>query len=421
MALEKLTARGVETAKCTDGKRLELRDALAKGLELRVALDGTKSWSFGYTRRSDGKRRRAQIGHFPGIGLDEARQRAADLRREVDKGSDPAGDAQAERRADTFADLSEAWFKRHVLPNTKSGTAKEYRKMLDLDVVPAIGAMKVDLVTRKDMQRMLDKIADRGSGYAANRTLAMARSIYRWAIGTSRAETDPTYGIRKVASEQARDRVLTDAELAEFWKGLDRAKMSPGLRIAFKLALLTGQREDNVAGMALADLDLAAKLWIIPRSKMKAAREDHRVPLSRLALQLIGEAMALAGDSPWLFPSRKGRGIGDGPVKGHALGTANLRARAAGHWGIAEFRVHDLRRTAATGMGGLRFKDDVIGKVLDHAEKGITGQVYNRAGYDDEKRAALEAWSAKVETLVGLRTPEVEGSNVVVLRPATAA
>ena len=421
---------------------LELRDAAQIGLMLRVMPSGTKSWSFTYVRPSDKKRQRAKIGKYPTISLEKARAKAVEMRNKINNEGDPAGEARAAKAALTFRQVADGWMELHTAKHKRPKSAKEDRRVLDTKILPAIGLMKASQVTTGDVNALIDGIAEKAP-IAANRTLALCRTIFRWGVRRKYLVEDPTEGVGMPGVEEVSERVLTDTEITEFWKGLDRAKMSPGLRIAFKLALLTGQREGNIAGMARANLDLSAAdgngrpapAWVIPRAQMKAKskkgtpRPDHRVPLSPLVVALINEALAIAdaahgndeaGDqvrSPWVFPGREGRGVSDKPMGGHALNTANLRARAAGTWGIAAFRVHDLRHTMATGMGELGVFNDVIGLILDHAATGVTGKVYNKSSYDQPKRAALEAWSAKVEVLVGLRA----GSNVVVLRPATAA
>ena len=413
MASEKLNARRVETARCDDGKRLELRDEVARGLELRVMPSGSKTWSFNYTRASDGKRRRAKVGHFPALSLDEARTRAAELRRAVDDGEDPAHAAKVKREAATFEALADAWMRRYAEQNKAPKSLEDDRRMLAKDILPAIGAMKADQVSKKDVVRLLDLVADRGTTHMPNRVLELVRSIYNWGLGVDRCEVNPALGVKPLHKEKPRDRVLSDTEVTAFWAALDTAPMSKGSKIALRLLLLTGQRENNVAGMSRVELDLKAGVWTIPKARTKSKRSDHRVPLSPPALTLIQEALALADDSAWVFPSwsRKKKGglvlaeVVRKPIDGHALSKAMRAMQKGGKLGMDHVRVHDLRRTAATGMGNLGFIDDVIKKVLDHAAVGVTGTTYNRSRYDDEKRVALNAWASKVEELAGLRAP----------------
>lgn len=411
MAIEKLNARRVETIKADGGKMLEVRDEIAAGLMLRVMSSGLKTWSFAYARSSDGRNRRARLGHFPAKSLEDARRDAAAMRRVVDDGGDPAGEAQAKKTADTFAELAGAWVKRQIEANYSEARAYDVRLMLDKDLLPALGQMKADAVTGKDIRRVLDKVLDRGSSVRANRVLSAVRAIYTWGRGQQRTAIDPTLGLAKPTKEKPRDRILSGTEIAAFWAALPRAKMSEGNRLAYRLLLATAQRESAVAE--------AAKMWVIPRERTKSKRDDHRVPLSALAVNILDAAFALAGDSPWVFPSVSRKGEAK-PIDGHDLNKAMQRARQASIWGIPYFTTHDLRRTAATTLGDLGFEDFIIGHVLDHAgaSRGtITGRVYNRAKYDPQKRQALDALGAHIETLVGIRQP---ATNVVAF-PASAS
>ncbi|MEQ1694348.1 MAG: site-specific integrase [Hyphomicrobiaceae bacterium] len=403
------------------GVRMEVRDLDAVGLELRTSPTGARSWRYHYTRPSDGKRSCISIGHYPGIGLEEARRRAAELRRDVDNEKDPAAERQSRREADTLQELVNAWLKQHAEPNKAARSLIDDRSMLDKDILPMLGRMKADQITKGDVVRMLDKVAERGVTVRTNRVLALLRAIYRWGQGRDRVAIDPTAGIKKYFKETARERALSDGEVVTFWERLSTAKMSEGSKLVLKLLLVTAQRESMVCEIARSELDLEAGIWTIPKGRTKSKLNDHMVPLSPLALRLIAEAEALAGDSRWLFPSQRGKGNArtgkaakdGGPIAGNALGVAVRRTAADGNgWGLPHFTVHDLRRTASTGMGDLDFTDDTIGRVLHHAKKDVT-RIYNRSNYLSQRRAALEAWADHLERLLGMRAG---GTNVVSLR-----
>ena len=185
--------------------------------------------------------------------------------------------------------------------------------------------------------------------------------------------------------------------------------MTRAIALALKLSLVTAQRIGEVAGIAQSELDLneAAPVWTVPRQRAKNG-QPNRVPLSPLAVRLIKEAQELAGGGAWLFPSPKdarpaGSAVGaaSAPIDPHAPTKALSRARAA--IGLEDFRVHDLRRTAATRMAELGISPHTISLVLNHvsARKGtITGAVYVQYSYDREKREALDAWGARLERII---------------------
>jgi integrase len=153
-----------------------------------------------------------------------------------------------------------------------------------------------------------------------------------------------------------------------------------------------------VACIAASELSLhdVAPLWTVPGDRTKNG-QPNRVPLSPLALKLIAEASELAGESAWLFPSP----TGDGPIDAHAPTRALARARDA--IGLNDFRIHDLRRTAATRMAELGISPHTISMILNHvsARQGtITSKVYVQYNYDREKREALVAWSVRLEAMI---------------------
>ena len=200
----------------------------------------------------------------------------------------------------------------------------------------------------------------------------LVRAILRWGVGRDLLTVDPTFGLAPpIRKEKPRERDLSLDEIHQLWTALDKAPVSrrPGgsdgnfpitraMALTLKLALVTGQRIGEVARIEVSELSLndTAPLWTIPGARVKNGHLN-RVPLSPLALQLIAEARDLAADSRWLFPSPKG----DGPIDAHAPTKALERAREA--IGLRDFRIHDLRRTAATQMAEIGVSP--IGPALD--------------------------------------------------------
>jgi len=165
--------------------------------------------------------------------------------------------------------------------------------------------------------------------------------------------------------------------------------------LALRLQLITAQRKGEVAGAEWIDFDLKNGWWTIPAEKAKNGI-PHRVPLSRLAMETLGELKDLSGESPWLFPSpRDGQHIAETSVD-HAV-----RANAE-HFKIDHFTPHDLRRSAASMMTASGVQRLTVSKILNHVETGITS-VYDRHSYDKEKRKALRLWGLQLETILGLK------------------
>jgi hypothetical protein len=158
MSAKKLTARFVE-AVVTDLEREDFRDAAMRGLALRVTKAGSKTWTYRYRRRSDGRLRRVTLGSFPGTSLDAARQRAKEYGASIGRGADPAADVQARKQAETFAELAAEWVERHGLPNKGIRTLRDDRSMLERHVLPSIGSMKAAEITKRDLIRLFDQVS----------------------------------------------------------------------------------------------------------------------------------------------------------------------------------------------------------------------------------------------------------------------
>jgi integrase len=383
--------------------RIEHRDGHTRGLVLRVTPRGVKSWAVVYRRRSDGRKRRYTIGNYPAVTLTEARDRAQQVLAAIARGDDPAGESQTRRTAITFARLAETWIQRHGRPNKSPRALHDDRLMLKNDILPLIGPMKADEVSKRDVIAVLDRVVDRGARVRSNRVLALLRAIYRWGLAEDLVTSDPTLGVRPRTIERPRDRVLTDEEVRAFWCSLEVAPMGASVRTILKLALLTGQRIGEIAGMAKTELSLSAgnPVWTQSGARRKN-RELNRVPLSPMAENLIREALSRAGNGSYVFPSAKG----DLPIGPHAATRALVRARPM--LAMAHFRVHDLRRTVATGMASLGVNPHTISLVLDHisAIRGtVTGAVYVKYAFDREKREALETWERHLIQIVESSEP----------------
>ena len=240
---------------------------------------------------------------------------------------------------------------------------------------------------RADVAARLDEIAEQYGPYAANRARAVLSSFYAWCVGHGLAEANPVSGSNRPKPEIARARVLSDIELTALWTWCGDDDFGRIL----KLLILTGQRRDEVGEMVWPELDLAGGLWSLPGERTKN-RRPHDVPLSATALAILADVPRWDGRE-FVF------GRGSGPYSGYGHAKIRLDKRT----GIAvPWRIHDLRRTAATGMANLGVLPHVVEAVLNHvsgSRAGVAG-IYNRASYAAEKRDALDRWAVHVEALV---------------------
>lgn len=402
-----LTARFVESV-VAKNRRKEYRDTEAKGLILRVTPAGVKTWAVLY---SHGRRkRRLTLGEFPAIKLAKARELTLQALADIAQGHDPQGRKLAERRgrvhALSFNRLADIWLENHARVKLKPTAVVEYERMIDADLRPCLGEMAAGLIKKQDViLKVRDKIAGRGARVHADHVVGMVSRIYSWAIDEEYVETNPAYKVRKAAAgPSVRNRVLTSDELRSFWVGLDKAEMSEPLRLIFRLALLSGQRRSEVAGMRKCEIKHDDRLWLLPGDRMENGqtihgrtknRRDHMVPLTDAAMEIISKAISLAGESEFVFPSpvRDGR---VGHINGEAVSMA-MRRNRKNAFGVPDMRTHDLRRTMRTFLGEQGVPDEVADRVLNHARPGVGNQHYNHAKMLPQVRRALELWAAYVE------------------------
>lgn len=394
MPQRKLTDRFCASAKPREGDiQTDYFDSDVRGLSLRVST-GRKAWTLHVTR--SGKRARMTLGTYPELSLAEARTKAEDTR----AGREPGR---------TFREIADEFLKRHTDEKSGNRWAAETRRILAHDILPALGD-KTEM-RKDDIHAMLDAIHDRGSPIAANRALAVVKKLFRWALGRGYVTIDPTAGIAKPADETKRDRVLSEDELACVWGAADA--MAYPFGPALRMLILTGQRREEVGAMRWSEVDLASATWTLPAERSKNG-VAHVVPLSAAALTIFA-SISIGRAGGFVFTT-----TGASPVSGWSKAKNNLdaiildamRDRDPAAEPIADWRLHDIRRTVATGLQRLGVRLEVTEAVLGHvsgSRAGVVG-IYQRYSFADEKRQALDAWAALVARIV---EPQ---ENVVQLR-----
>jgi integrase len=403
----------------------------ANGFTIKVWPSGAKTWLYVYT--FDGKRKEIKLGEYPALKLTDARIKYNDAYELHIKGSDPGAlerQQQDEHRlASTVKDLVAEYLEKHAKANKKSW--REDQRCLEKDVIPLWGSRKAKDIRKRDVIDLLDGIVKRGSPVMANNTFEKVRKMFNFAVEKDILEYSPCFGVKKPTKKEHKDRVLTDAELATFWNGLDKAAMTVEMRRALKLILVTAQRPGEVIGMHSEEID--GNWWTIPPKRAKNGKA-HRVFLAATALELIGEKQGYIGEkqgyigekqgyifeSPRLLEVEGREGIPK-PMDVNAVAYAVRRnveepKKDAGGKETEEnkpagdeaprqklimeaWTPHDLRRTAATNMSALGHSDEVIDAVLNHVKKGVIA-IYNRHRYDREKQTALESWERKLKSIV---------------------
>ncbi|WP_288937875.1 site-specific integrase [uncultured Sphingomonas sp.] len=363
-------------------ERYEMQDAHCPGLSLRITPEGRKT--FGVKYRHGMKQRRMAIGVYPRISLAEARARAMEAMRQVDKGMDPAKRRrQPEFRVEAVAT---EFIQRYAKPRNRKWMESE--RILWRELVAVFGQRDIREIGREDIIEIMDNAVDRGAHYQANRILANVRKLFNWCIERGIVEKSPTTGLKAPTKEVARDRQLSGAEITALLRAC-RNDVYP-FRQFVPLLLATAQRRGELANMRWSELDLAEKTWTIPAERSKNGKAHH-VPLSTYALELLAEVPRFI-DCDYVFTTTR-----RSPVAGFGKALRRLwQATGADDW-----RYHDLRRTAASGMAQVRVEPHVIEKILNHMTGKISGvaAVYNRYNYETEAREALEIWGARLANL----------------------
>jgi integrase len=390
--LRALTVRTIETIK-PGPNRQEIPDPLLPGHYLVLQPSGARSFAVRY--RLGGRSRKYTLGPYPAIDLKTARTLAARALRAVAEGRDPGREKIAARNAppDTFEAVTKQFVELHCRRANRPRTIEGTQQLLDLHVLPRWRRRLIKDITRRDVLDLLDGLVASGRPVAANRALTAIRKLFNWAIERDIIAVSPCAGVKPPTPEQARDRVLTDAELANVWHAADRLGGPFGALV--KLLMLTGQRRDEVARMTWSEVDLDARLWTLPKERSKN-RQPHDIPLSDPAVAIL-EALPRISDTFALTT--------DGKSAASNYGANRRRLDALLPADMPSWWLHDLRRTAASGMARLGIDLPVIEKVLNHSSGsfgGIVG-VYQRHDFADEKRHALERWGAHIADLLSGR------------------
>jgi integrase len=388
----KLTQTAV--AKLTSSKADEIffDDDLPRfGVRLREG--GSRKYVVHY--RQAGIQRRHTIGPTATMTLEEARKRARKILVAVDDGRDPAAEKETKAAAAAliFASVVADYLKVRAR-DMRSGSLSEATRHLTAVWRP-LHKLPIGGVSRAIVASHLRRIAEESGPVAANRARSALSAFYAWCIGEGLAETNPVIGTNK-STEKARDRVLTDAELAAIWK----AAPDNDYGAIVKLLMLTGQRREEIGGLRWSEV--YEKTICLPAERAKNGRE-HVVPLSDAAASILAGCIR-HGDHVF---GRRQAGFG---------GWSKAKSELDESCGVKDWVVHDIRRTVATRMADIGIQPHIIEAVLNHVsghKAGVAG-IYNRSTYATEKRDALERWANHVAVAIAQAT----GDNVVKLETA---
>jgi integrase len=328
-----------------------------------------------------------------------AREEAQRLLTMAKQGKDPF-DVDRERKRVAvdlaFEPYAERFLEVYGRANWNEGTHKDSCSYVRRYLVPALKRKALPDIKRSDIAALFDDMP-KGKVALSRNVYAVTRRLFAWAVERGDLTVSPLLGHRAPPVAKSRDRYLTDKEVKLVWEGTGEG--GPMFGPMFRLLLITAQRREEVAGLDWRELDRGAAEWTLPAHRAKNGMAST-VPLSPLA---IAELDRRAGGTEW---PRKGlvfTTTGKTPASGISKAKTRLDGFMVGRAGeeIEAWRLHDLRRTAATGLQRLGVRFEVTEAVLNHvsgSRSGVAG-VYQRHNWREEKREALDAWAAHLASV----------------------
>ena len=374
-----LTELAIRKAKPAD-KRYDLFDASVRGLGLRVATSGTKSWFM--MRRFNGRMIRTTFGRYPEVPLALARLKAPNILADM-----ADGQTAGQRKTDLFRVVLDEWLKKDQAQNK---SVHQVRVAMYKHALPAFGSIPVASITKRDVNRLIDKIVDAGSPIAANRVLAFTKRFFSWCKERDILELSPAEAIRPPSKEKTRDRVLTLEEMKKFWVACDQIGYPWGP--IFQLLLLTGARLREVAQASWDEISIVDRTLDLPARRTKNGR-SHQIQLSVQAMNII-QALPKVEGQGLLFTTNG---------KTAVSGFSKVKKRLDIISGVSDWRYHDLRRSFAThSTERLGISPVIADKILNHATEQVRGvaAIYQHGEYLKERRVALQEWGDFIEGLV---------------------
>jgi integrase len=363
-------------------------DSSSPGFGVKVTPKGRKVFTVLYrTGGAGSKLRKYTIGPYGRVTLHQARLAAQKVFTAKLEGRDPAAEKrEAKRRvvADRVEDLLETFIAQRLSQNR---SVREISRLLRREVGKPWSNRSIHEITKRDVVEVISAIEQRGAPVAANKTLKSIKTFLRWCVGRAILDQSPAEGVPLPAKEAARDRVLSDRELAQVVLAA-REMGGPYVGIVELLAL-TGQRREEVARLKWEELDLDRRIWTLPKSRTKNSKE-HVVHLSEASMSVL---MRADKHGPFVFSV-----LGARPFNEFSRAKRQLDQLS----GVTGWRLHDLRRTCVSGMARLGIAPHVADKILNHQTGTISGvaAVYQRHEFLTERLEALEWWGAHVAAIV---------------------
>jgi integrase len=390
-----LTHRTIETLRLAEAP-YRVPDQRCKGLAVRVAPSGVKTWDLAYRIRGTGKMRRLSLGRTTDVGLEQARERANELTSAARGGRDlideegEARDAAASRI--TVGSLIDLYLRRRVSGRLR--TAKSIESRLRRTLAPILQRYAAD-ICRRDIREILDNIVDQGKGREAEKRRQVCTAMFRWALSQDIVAADPTAGLGAYDRGTPRDRVLTVEEIETLWRWLESDALSPEAADILKLELLTGARCGEISGLRAEEINRNKWVWTLPASRSKNGRQ-RVTPILGVAHEILEQRLSGVEKGP-VFLLDKGVVVTSAHIGHYLLTRGSLLP-------IAKFTSHDLRRTFATMLAEMGVALDLVAAIVGHESGGKNTRTlvrhYVHTDMLERKAHALRTWNERLKAIV---------------------
>ena len=357
--------------------RYDVYDKNLAGFGVRVSKSGTKSWVA--LSRNMQRKTRVTLGRYPQMPLAAARQRAMNALLEM-----ADGEFKRSTNLQLFEHALDDWYEKDQRQNK---SFIQVKNAMELHVRPSLKDFKLSNIEKRDIIRLIDRIAIKAPTQA-NRVLAFTRRFFNWCVARDLLAVSPANGIAKAKTEISRDRVLSKNELTAVYNATFQMPYPFGP--LFRILIFSGQRLNEVAGVKWSEIDLDARKWELPRDRSKN-KASHVVHLSD---PVLDELNALAGNAQHALVFTT---TGTTPVSGFSKAKAKLDQIS----GVSNWRLHDLRRSLATvATEELGFEPVVVDRILNHVNGSVKGiaAVYQKGQYLEKRKTVLDVWAEYIQT-----------------------
>lgn len=369
-----------------------------EGLFVLVKVSGSKSWRFKY--RIDGKEKLLVIGNYPAVSLAQARKSRDNAKALLAEGIDPNEIKQEKKRirqetkGQTFEKIGATFLSKQQKEGKSPATLSKTEYHLKL-ANKDFGRKPITEITAPMILRTLRKVEAKGNYETAHRLRARIGSIFRYAVASGIAETDPTHALRDALIRPTRVHraAITDPKaLGNLLVEIDGFNGQATTRIALKLLAILAQRPGEMRHAKWEEFNITDAVWAIPAGKMKM-RKDHFVPLPKQALSLLDELRMITGNGMYLFPSLRSW---QRPMSENTLNAALRRMGYSGD----EMTAHGFRASFSTlaNESGL-WNPDAIERALAHVEKNEVRRAYARGEHWDERVRLAVWWAGMLDSM----------------------